>query len=369
MRQLSLLLSILLLRPFPAWAQGDEGMRPAAAAAASAEEGEALADQSPDDLDARLTAVEGPVYVRFSSLPEDSFIPAETDMSISSGDEIRVGAAGSAELVLEGETVIHLAPNSDFVVSSLEPKRTEFFLGLGSIVAKVKKLVGGSMEFRTPTVTAAVRGTELGVSEGEEGGATHVAIFDEGKVAVRGNGAEGETVVGANQEAHVHAGRPIDKPSGLKFFQQRRERMAKARGRLQQIRKSWKGRPFAQRVQHRQNLMRRPGMQRGGLQGLSPDQRQRKYEEHHQRLKQKQEERRKARQEKIQGKRKLRDGRKAQREEQRQQQRQEHAQERQQRHGGHQGQPGWQGQHQGQGQQNGPGQRRQRPGRQRQRGN
>jgi hypothetical protein len=252
-------------------------MRPAAAAAAAGE-GEAQADQAPDDSDARLTSVEGPVYLRLADQPEDAFIPAEADMSISSGDEIRTGDKASAELTLEGQTVVHLGPNSDFVVTSLEPKRTEFFLGLGSLVAKVKKLVGSSMEFRTPAVTAAVRGTELGVSQGEGDESARVGVFDEGRVTVTGQGGEGEMEIGPNQEAQVLRGRPMGKPERLKFFQQRRERMAKARGRLKSLRSHWKPRAFSQRVKARRGFMDKPGMRRDGLPGLSPEQRRNLYE-------------------------------------------------------------------------------------------
>jgi hypothetical protein len=77
------LLALLLASPLPAGAQGDEGMRPAAAAAAAGD-GQEQADRA-DDLEARLTRVEGPVYVRLSGRADDAYVPAEADMPIAAG--------------------------------------------------------------------------------------------------------------------------------------------------------------------------------------------------------------------------------------------------------------------------------------------
>ena len=277
------LLSAALILPGPAtWAASpDQGVSPAGAAATS-KDGETMGDQAAQeadntDLEARLTAVEGPVYVHLADQPEEQYTAASVDMPVSAGDEIRTGEKGSAELTLEGHTLIQLQPHTDFVVNSLAPEATEFHLGLGSLIAKVKHLVEGRrMEFHTPTAVAAVRGTELGVSQ-DEAGPARVGVFDEGNVAVRGQGKEGEVHIGPNQEAQVARGQAIAKPGGLSFFQAHRERMALARGRVAQLRQTWKPLPLAQRQRLRGQMLKRPALQRGGLQGLSPSQRQNRY--------------------------------------------------------------------------------------------
>jgi hypothetical protein len=275
------LLAALLAAPaLPAFAGAppDEGVT-AAAAASTPQDAEAQAGEGDEaDQEARLTEVTGAVYVHLPGHGEDEYARAEPDMPVAAGDEIRVGDDSSAELTLEGHTVIHIGPNSDFIVNSLAPEATEFHLGLGSIVAKIKHLVDGRrMEFRTPTTLAAVRGTELGVAQGGDGEPARVGVFDEGDVAVSGTARPGEIHIGPNQEVRVEGGR-VGRPAAMSFFNAHRARLERARSRQRQmLAGAWRPRPLAERRQRRAMLLQRKALKRAELQGLSPQQRQRQY--------------------------------------------------------------------------------------------
>lgn len=82
-------------------------------------------------------------------------------------------------------SVIRLGPNTDFLVNSLDTAESEFFLGIGRLVAKLRSLAAGrEVRFRTATAVAAVRGTELAVEQENDDAPTRVGVFDEGQVVV-----------------------------------------------------------------------------------------------------------------------------------------------------------------------------------------
>lgn len=179
------------------WAQD-----PAPAAAGAAAEREA-----------RLTQVDGTVYIHLHDQDDDQFVRAQADAGVEAGDMIRTGDDGTAELTLDGQSVIEINPNSDFIVNSLAPEQTEFYVGIGSILAKIKHLVEGeSMEYHTPTAVAAVRGTELGVSQEPGDQVAHVGVFDEGRVAVSLPSGGQPTQIGPGQELALQKGRPQASP-------------------------------------------------------------------------------------------------------------------------------------------------------------
>lgn len=192
------------------------------------------------EWDAQVTNANGDVTVVLAGEAEE--IAASKGMPLQNGDRIKTGADSSAEISFEGNSVILLRSHSDFTLQSLSQKETVFRLALGSILAKIQSLAGmGSLSVHTPTAIAAVRGTEFGVEIAADSQATHVGVFDEGKVEVRGAGAAGpsETLL-MNQETQVFRGQHPVAAYQLKQFAKHRSTVRSMRKRMQILRKSWK---------------------------------------------------------------------------------------------------------------------------------
>jgi hypothetical protein len=222
------------------------------------------------DREARLVAVSGPVYVHLSGQAEDAFVTAEEGMPVDAGDEIRTGAAGAVEIALDGTSLLALGENSQFSIGSLRPQASEFSLQLGTLLAKIKSLAKGEgMRFRTPTVVAAVRGTELGISEGGDEQPARVAVFDEGQVAVSAEGQK-EVVLGPNEETEAAKGGPLGAPRKLAWWKALRGGAQAARDRAAAVRESWKSMTPAQRRTLRRGIMARRAIKRKAMKGLAP---------------------------------------------------------------------------------------------------
>jgi len=222
-------------------------------------------------LEARLSRVEGAVYLHVSGQPDDQFVEAQEGEELAQGDLVKTGEDGRAEITLEGPSVIDVSPNTDFTLDSLAPQDTVFGLSLGSFIAKIKKLADSQqMHFATPTAVAAVRGTELSVEAGADGRPAHVGVFDEGHVAVTAPGVAGQTELGPGQESEIRAGAAPGQPRPLSALLAGRSRLAAVRQRQQYWRSHWRARPAAQRRAMRQALMRRRFIRREQLQRRGP---------------------------------------------------------------------------------------------------
>lgn len=194
-----------------------------------------------DEWDAQVTNANGDVTVIFSGESEEA--AASKAMPLQAGDRIKTGADSSAEISFEGNSIVALRSNSDFTLQSLGRKETVFRLALGSFLAKIQSLAGtGTLSVHTPTAIAAVRGTEFGVEiAADNSQATHVGVFDEGKVEVRGTGAAGSSeMLLMNQETQVFRGQHPVAPYQLKQFARHRSTVRSMRKRMQTLRKGWK---------------------------------------------------------------------------------------------------------------------------------
>lgn len=150
---------------------------------------------------------------------------ARVKMGLREGDAVRTFIESEVELQTGEGTLVKVKENSTMELGSLKGdeanQNTSVKILNGSILANVKKLVtpGSSFEFETPTATAAIRGTILGIEVDKN--ETRVKVF-EGKVAVRPQGAKNETELEQNQMAVVQSGserinvKPLDeKPPNL----------------------------------------------------------------------------------------------------------------------------------------------------------
>ena len=203
----------------------------------------------PAELDTRITHVDGSATVTLHDHP-DAPVAAAEGAPLASGDRILTGKDGRVELGIDGNSAVELGPNTDFTVTSADRKAASFSLAVGSFFAKIKAgLFGdGSLEVRSPDSVASVRGTEFAVETAGAGQPAFVAVFDEGKVAVRGLGAPGELLLARDQETTVAPGKPPLAATPLARFLARREIIARLRLRALKLRAIWKAMTREQRL-------------------------------------------------------------------------------------------------------------------------
>lgn len=206
-------------------------------------------------VDARVMDVRGEALLYTAANPDG--VAAETDVPLEEGDRLVTGPGASVEIGIDGGSVLTIEENSDFTLKDARPASTTFSLTLGTLLAKIKKLAAGeALQVQSPTAVAAVRGTEFGVevAAGEE---THVGVFDEGSVEVRGQQGEA-SVLSPNQETRVARGMAAERPYELKRLMARRAFMRRQmRGSMKRMARRWKTLPPEQRRQHRQAAMER----------------------------------------------------------------------------------------------------------------
>jgi len=209
-----------------------------------------------DQWDARITSTTGEVVVHPASGGDE--VEGVAGMPLEQGDRIATSADASAEISLDGASLITLSENSDFTLENTRKSASIFSLTLGSLMAKIQKLGTQSLSVRSPTSVAAVRGTEFAVDV--EGDQSHVGVFDEGRVEVQGS-AGGTEVLTPNQETSVARGQAPQKAAPLRRFEARRALMAARVRRLAFVRRNWRSIPAGQRRAARARALRR-GRQR-----------------------------------------------------------------------------------------------------------
>ena len=208
------------------------------------------------EYESRLTAVKGEVTVITAEAPEG--VAGEADMPLAAEDKVKTGPDSSAELAFSGEHCVSLRSNSELAITSLKRDDAELNLALGSLLAMVRSLAGGSFRVRTPSAVAAVRGTEFGVEvEAGNPGQTHVGVFDEGKVAVSGQTGPPE-LLKSNQETSVRRGGQPLAAYQLRRFARHRQFMRTLRGRTAAMRRHWRALAPEQRQALRRRLLQKP---------------------------------------------------------------------------------------------------------------
>ncbi|MFI5362599.1 MAG: FecR domain-containing protein [Elusimicrobiota bacterium] len=220
----------LLWAALPASAQGGEG----------------------DRWDARITAATGEVSVHPAGGGDE--VDGEAGLPLEEGDRVTTAQGATAEIALDGGSLISLSEDSDFTLENTKKSESIFSVALGSILAKIQKLGSQSLTVRSPTSVAAVRGTEFGVDV--EAGASHVGVFDEGRVEVR-SPSGGMEVLTPNQETSVARGEAPRKAAPLKYFEARREQMRAHVRRLETVRRDYKPQSAVQRRERRVGAMKR----------------------------------------------------------------------------------------------------------------
>lgn len=215
-----------------------------------------------ENWDARLTAFTGEVVVHPADGSEA--VEAQVDMPLEPGDRVVTSSASTAEVSLDGESLIAVAESSDFTIEKADKNESVFALTVGSLIAKIQHLGDQRLSVRTPTSVAAVRGTEFGV-EVESPEQSHVGVFDEGRVEVKGEG--GTEVLTPNQETSVRRGMAPMKARALQRFAARREAMRGHLQRLQAVRRNWKAMSVERRRERRARALQRRARNRAVIRG------------------------------------------------------------------------------------------------------
>jgi len=163
---------------------------------------------------ADITYTEGDTTLR---LKTGKIQDAQIGDSLNTGDSLKTGSDGQAELNQKGVT-IKIARGTVFTLMERElagKTSSVLSVALGSIKYKYDKVSGSEPYIRTNGAVAGVRGTEFTVFSGADG-STLIAV-DSGQVDVE---AEGKTVqLAAAQGVEVPLGQPPGEPIPLKSNQ------------------------------------------------------------------------------------------------------------------------------------------------------
>jgi hypothetical protein len=189
--------------------------------------------------DARIVGVFGSVFMRLAGRPFDEFVAVSSGTPLADGDEIRAGTDGTADISFEGKTLVSISSKTELSVTSLQRAGTELNVLIGSISAKVQKLAEGeAFRVRTPAVVAAVRGTELIVTQDSVDGPGRVGVVDEGRVEVESGGQL--VILGPRQETSAIGGRPPVTPRPLATLRVRADAFAALRTRADDAERHWR---------------------------------------------------------------------------------------------------------------------------------
>ncbi len=94
--------------------------------------------------------------------PDGSTEPLGTKVNLHPGDTVKTGANGHVELLLANGAVIHLSPNSDFEIITLNEKAVTYGEKLGKVLYDLKCAILDCRVLTTNAVVA-VRGTSFSI--------------------------------------------------------------------------------------------------------------------------------------------------------------------------------------------------------------
>lgn len=152
----------------------------------------------------RIKSMIGSVKIRKNGTV--NWMNARVGMPVRERDGLRTFVESEAELETSEGTTIKVGENSTFELSEFQQnkdvQKTKVKIMNGSMLSNVKKLVNpsSSFEFETPTATAAIRGTTVGLDVNKE--QTNIKVY-EGKVFVAPRGKKNGTVLKDNEMTSV----------------------------------------------------------------------------------------------------------------------------------------------------------------------
>lgn len=152
------------------------------------------ATDAPATFSAILSEITGKVEVKQSG--QDAFSPAQANSALNENGQALTGSDGHLRLDLSTGTIVRVAPDSLFTLTSNEPVdgglKTRIDLALGELYVILN---GGSLEVETPTGTAAVRGSYMSVGYDSNSGGIKVTCL-EGHCSLKSAGGSVEITAG-----------------------------------------------------------------------------------------------------------------------------------------------------------------------------
>ena len=147
----------------------------------------------------KVVSVQGAIEVRRVGATE--WESAKLNETYCPGDVIRVGERSRADVALVNQSLLRLNENTTITLGALKEERTslvDFLKGAAYFFSHVPR----SLEMRTPSATAGVRGTEFFVRADEA--STFISVFQGSVVATN---AAGSLALASGQSAVAEAGK------------------------------------------------------------------------------------------------------------------------------------------------------------------
>ncbi len=213
-----------------------------------------------ENWDARLKVVSGTVMVK--TVDKEEWSRVEGEIPLDPNDVVKTGSDGLAEIYLDDKGTMALGRNTELEISDTEQTDTIFSINFGSLAAKVKHFLNDKfkMQVRTPTAVCAIRGTEFAVEYNQLAKETLVAVFDEGRVAVRQADESGkdaqEYTLEKNTEIMFSPSQRRLRPVPLARMSRHRGAVTSMRARLASL-KGWKPRSMEKRAALRDRALKR----------------------------------------------------------------------------------------------------------------
>jgi hypothetical protein len=157
-----------------------------------------------------VSIVEGTATVQAAGVASEQ--PLAKGAALQRGDVVRTGPDARVQISMSSGSTLRVGPSSTLEIRDAEPVHFSARLSLGSLWARVHKLLqGDSFEVETENAVAAVRGTEYLVDAAPAGGQDRVRVY-EGTVECRGRGGAWTERVENGSEIHFRTGGEHDQP-------------------------------------------------------------------------------------------------------------------------------------------------------------
>ncbi|KAA3613191.1 MAG: hypothetical protein D8M58_12860 [Calditrichaeota bacterium] len=150
---------------------------------------------------------------------QTSWLKAKINGRVYQGDRIKTASNSRVEIEMPDGSKLRIDQSTIFDIKEIKTKdedgedKMSFSLWAGNIWAKFKKVVSGrqSRRIESPSAVVAIRGTELEVNVNQQ--LTTKVSVTEGLVAVSSKDADGQVLVGANQQTTVQKGQAPTEPT------------------------------------------------------------------------------------------------------------------------------------------------------------
>lgn len=191
---------------------------------------------------ARFGELKGTVEVL--SQGASKWIEAHKELPLETGDQVRVGDDGEADISVSQHALWALQPNSHIIVGHTESNSGRITLTSGDLLGKVDAPaeIPQAWEFETPTAVCAVRGTEFALHYAEAEG-THLGVV-KGTMDMRPAETATQTFepvsVRVNEEGVALRGKPLQRlPHFSPVMEKHLPQFVEVRRRAQRNRHEW----------------------------------------------------------------------------------------------------------------------------------